>query len=799
MKLVLALGLLVLAGVVGLADWTWRPFVTEDALGAAEAPRGRDSTFLYSEDPADFAFKVRDPNGVGVETVVDARGRTIQTTDTQGDSTTRTYDVASNVLTETDAKSGTVTNTYDAQGRRIKTVDRLGNTTAFYYDAAGNLIKIVDADAWDDGETYAENASNPHTLHTYDAAGRKIATTYPGHNPASSPGDSDYDKKLFEYDAAGRLVKSTDQKGDSIVFAFNLAGQLLNRKYYNAAGVLQDTDTLTYEGPRLASAAKGRYDNTVEFEYDNAGRTTSETLTVGGSSYEVGYGYDVANRLVELTYPDGTTVDRGYTACHQLDDVDYESAAVADRIFDDGGRLTQTTFGNSLVESRTFTRDDNMVTGIAIPSVTGFGYSYDANKNRTAQTDSIQTAHAWDADYDAEDRLADFDKNTYNQHDQTWSLSNEGDWNSTTLGGTQETRTHDDVHQLTQRGATNLSYDAKGNLTQDKNGRNFTWDQDNKLSAADLDGDETDDATYTYDALGRRVTKVYNSLTTLYARSGWQTLAEYENSGSGYQLARKFVYGDYVDEPLMMIRLVEEKKTAEAGTGTESEIGVTPAAQMTEQKYYYHANANYNIAAMTNQAGTVVEQYRYSAYGLPTVIQTANIGNPFYFTGKRYDAELAWYDYNFRPFEPEQGRFPVREDKYRDTINSYQYCNAAPLHKTDPTGKIIVTINGLGTVSDTLEHLAHGIMPIAGLSKYQKRGGNKIKSLHGVWVGGKEGGKNALKKAYEDFLERKKTDPCSLEQFVAIGHSDGATAIVQLLQQGAFNGKHTPAYLEAIS
>jgi RHS repeat-associated protein len=631
-----------------------------------------------------------------------------------------------------------------------------------------------------------------------------VATAYPGHNPAGDPGDSDYDKKEFAYDAAGKLIRSEDQKGEYVAFAFDLAGRLETRKYYNISDVLQDTDTFTSDlSARPLTAAKGRYNNTVTFTYDVAGRAATETLTTGGANYEVEYGYDYGSRLIELTYPDDTVVDRGYTDRGELDDIDYESAAVADHLFDDGGRLTQTTFGNSLVEARGYTRDDDMATSIGITGVTGFGYSYDANKNRTAQTDSVQTAHAWTADYDDEDRLTDFDKSTYNQHDQDWTLSNVGDWDSTTLGGAPESRIHDPVHQLTQRGQTSLSYDAKGNLTQDKNGQQYTWDQDNKLSAADLDGNNTPDATYEYDALGRRVTKTYNGLTMLYVRAGWRTLAEYENGGSGYQLARKFVYGDYVDEPLMMVRLVEEKKDSREKTesGTETGISITPAAQMIEEKYYYHANANYNIAAMTNAAAAIVEQYRYSAYGIPVTITTNTIGNPFYFTGKRYDAELGWYDYNFRPFDPAQGRFPVREDEYRNTVNSYQYCNAAPLHKTDPTGKIVVGFPGMWTSKESMipvvEAIGNKLAP--DLLPYEK-----------VWPGAvrlevSPGGKtfvaeykSLIKESYKEFRERKSTQECSLEQFVAIGHSHSATAIYELIKEGHFSNRElklTPAAL----
>jgi RHS repeat-associated protein len=453
------------------------------------------------------------------------------------------------------------------------------------------------------------------------------------------------------------------------------------------------------------TAAKGRYNNTVTFTYDVAGRPATETLTAGGANYEVEYGYDYGNRLVELTYPDDTVVDRGYTDRGELDDIDYESAAVADRLFDDGGRLTQTTYGNSLVESRGYSRDDDMVTSIGITGVTGFGYSYDANKNRTAQTDSVQTNHAWTAAYDNEDRLTSFDKSTYNQHDQTWTLSNEGDWDSTTLGGTPETRTHDDVHQLTQRGATNQAFDAKGNhLGPVAANPRYTWDQDNYLASADTNQDGAQDVEYEYDALGRRVKKTVGDDVTLYVsrphpvqgRQRGQVLAEYEytleanespvgvgaTASTTPQLARKFVYGDYIDEPLMLVAVTWEEQLIDP---KDEKLGTELTA--TETKYYYHHNANYNVAAMTDSTQTIKEQYRYSAYGQITTITTNNIGNPCNFTSRRYDPETGLY-YNYGcHYDPIQGRRLNRDRlEYVDSLNTYQWLISSPLQKLDPSG-----------------------------------------------------------------------------------------------------------------
>jgi hypothetical protein len=53
-----------------------------------------------------------------------------------------------------------------------------------------------------------------------------------------------------------------------------------------------------------------------------------------------------------------------------------------------------------------------------------------------------------------------------------------------------------------------------------------------------------------------------------------------------------------------------------------------------------------------------------------------------------------------------------------------------------------------------------------------------------------------LNNAWVDFVNRKRRNPCSYEQFVAVGHSDGATAIFRLGTTGLFTqGVLEPAYL----
>ncbi len=85
--------------------------------------------------------------------------------------------------------------------------------------------------------------------------------------------------------------------------------------------------TLSMDGDagRMASAQSRRYNNTVAFDYDAAGRLTSESLTVTfgqTTTYTVQSQYDAANRRTGITYPDGSVVARQYTARDQLAQID---------------------------------------------------------------------------------------------------------------------------------------------------------------------------------------------------------------------------------------------------------------------------------------------------------------------------------------------------------------------------------------------------------------------------------------------------------------------------------------------
>ena len=71
--------------------------------------------------------------------------------------------------------------------------------------------------------------------------------------------------------------------------------------------------------------------------------------------------------------------------------------------------------------------------------------------------------------------------------------------------------------------------------------------------------------------------------------------------------------------------------------------------------YYYHRDALGSITEVTDESGTVVERYEYDVYGAVTIydgswvtLTASAIGNPYLFTGRRYDPESGNYHYRAR-------------------------------------------------------------------------------------------------------------------------------------------------------
>ena len=126
-------------------------------------------------------------------------------------------------------------------------------------------------------------------------------------------------------------------------------------------------------------------------------------------------------------------------------------------------------------------------------------------------------------------------------------------------------------------------------------------------------------------------------------------------------------------------------------------------------RVFYLADANYNVTAMVNTSGQVVERYVYDPYGAVTVCKPDWSGtqsptlynNSVLYTGQQLDLETGLYYCLARYYQPALGRFTACDPVGfgGGDVNLYQYVADAPVECTDPSGLSDMNFDGLESVS----------------------------------------------------------------------------------------------------
>ncbi|WP_342308234.1 DUF6531 domain-containing protein [Burkholderia pyrrocinia] len=454
----------------------------------------------------------------------DERGQLVQFTDAAGNVTRYRYE-AGQLAAIRHADNSEEHFERDAEGRLLTHIDALGRRTEWNYTEAGLLASRVDAAGqtlryqWDKlGQlTALRNENGRDAEFHYDPVGRLLAET--GFDGATT-------RYVYE-EETGKLARAVD--GQRITaYTFDEMGRLAERRAALRTGDAEpgeqdwQREQFAYDlNGNLALATNA--DSRLQWFHDAAGNLVREHQhytslgkpLVGVWQHE----YDALNQRTATVRPDGhrvswLTYGSGHLLALQLDErelVSYER--------DDLHREVVRTQGNRLLQTQQWDALGRLSEQVLAHEAkgpaaqTGDGnrllvrrYRYDASGQLTDINDTRRGQLAYR--YDPVGRLLEAQSRLGHETFAFDPASN--------LIDPTEQREADRQHMprikaldnlLKQYAGTHYQYDARGNLSKRwHNGKEsrYTWDLFDRLTHYE---DERLQADYSYDALGRRLTK----------------------------------------------------------------------------------------------------------------------------------------------------------------------------------------------------------------------------------------------------------------------------------------------------
>jgi RHS repeat-associated protein len=581
-----------LAGTSNAVTYDYQYDSTYHQLTSYTDPLSHTTTFGY--DAYGNLTSVTDPLG-DVTTLSDnGSGQPTRVTDPLGHTLQIGY-AGGDPRSLTDALGRTTRIATDDLGRIVSVIDPSGNVSQFAYDATDRLVNVTDPLGQVTSASYDQNGN---LLSAADPRNVVQSYAYDARNRVHEYTDPDGKTAIYQYDGMGNLISVVDRKNQTASFAYDGLNRLTEITYNDASTV-----SITWDGGNRPTKIVDSLNGTISRTYDLLDRLTDEATPQG----EVSYGYDAAGRRTTMSVAGSTQVSYSYDAANRLTQIQQGQTSVQFG-YDAANRMTSVTFPNGVVGAYAYDRA-NELTSISYDDgsthIGDLGYTYDASGHRISMSGSLA------------------------------SLS---------LPPSITGATYDGANRLTNWGGTPLTYDANGNMTG-MGSTTFSWDARN-----DLTGTSAGNATFVYDALGRRVGATIGGTATQYLYDGANPVLV----GGGFELA---------------------------GPGLDEYYARRDSAGVTS----YLTDALGSVVALSGPNGANVATYAYSPYGLTT--ETGSDSSPFQFTGRENDGATGLYYYRARYYSPQMGRF-ISEDPtgIGAGTNFYAYANGDPIDYIDPLG-----------------------------------------------------------------------------------------------------------------
>jgi len=611
---------------------------------------------------------------VATLTAVNAETGNQTTTYTYG-TTLAASDIARNDLLAsiTYPDAGVVSYLYNRQSQTKQFADQRGVAHAYSFDLLGRLTQDAVTSFLSSSSSSSSNSSSGGSASPVDGTVQRIGRTYEVRGMLV--GVTSYSSPVV---GQGSVVNDVE-------FAYNTFGQLAT-EYQEHNGAVNTSSSLN---------AQYAYAN----DSANTTRPTSATYPNGrvlNYNYGTSGGMDDAlSRVASLIDSDGLTHLADYTriGLDSIVQVAYPQPSLAYSLINGSGADPYSGLDqfDRVADCRWFNTGTNA-------DVERVQHGYDLASNRLWRSCPVARSNGvYQDEFYSDDglyRLSELQRGELNGSDtgivpgtldfaQSWGLDATGNWaqfweNDTGSGwNLQQTRTASTFNEITGisgGGWIVPAYDPAGNMVTmpqpalPTSGYSATFDAWNRLMV--LSSGMSTIAANVYDGLNRRVSKTVSGIARHYYYSAmWQVLEERLGGSTSYD--RQFVWG---------LRYIDDLVLRDAAGYV---------------RLYGLQDPNFNVTALSDASGTVQERYRYTAYGVPTVL-TGSFGargSSSYdwetrYAGYRWDAESGLYQVRHRFLVSGLGSWATRDlVAYAGGQTSlYVYAGGHPSGAIDPLG-----------------------------------------------------------------------------------------------------------------
>lgn len=655
--------------------------------------------------------------------VYDQLDRLVRVTDNAGQTTRYGYDSRNNLISRSDPEGPAIDDPFGL----LTSINGPGNTASYLRDGAGRVIRVTSdlrQGGTGNGPLDLSNPFNPDGQVT-------VACTWDANSRLTSLSDDNGNRTSYSYDSLNRRVRRIAADGTMHTYAFDRDDNVIQVTDPNGTSVRRTYDELSRVVRTEVTPGPGVGGTRIEtYEYDGLSRLTRATDDNGGSAaaQEIDRVYDSLSRLVEerqngrvfsanwagdskrlvLTYPGGRQVQQGFDVIDRLRSLSDGNGSIAqfswmgggyrelNRVNANGTRQTVLNDAGTqnagydavrrLVRHRVLSRD-----GAPAPAILDREYGYnraDQSLFEKRNDDSgLTDRYVYDSLYRiARTELDDAGSpgaQVRNVESIQYVLDGAGNRRQLIETMPDQSRatsnfTANEVNEYTGVGTTSLAYSNNGNLIDDGQ-RLYTYDYRDRLVSVTRKSDSAPIAEYAYDAFNRRRVKtvfrpdvrgqVESQIFFFYDH--WQVIEEQNTAGA--------TVVTYVHNPAFIDSKVQMERTQNhpQGPGT----------------FYLHQNGRFDLAAITDAGGNVVEKRFYDDFGRITDAAKAPavasaVGNAWGFQGQYLDYETGFYYFRERYYDPELGRFLQRDPVWdpMNQANDYTFVGNNPASALDPLG-----------------------------------------------------------------------------------------------------------------